>query len=429
MKKNDDLLCVAQQRWKKTIRIMKLTVGLLLMTMITATAVNTYSQNARISLNVKDATILDIFREIERNSEFGFFYKSEEMNLEKRQSIEVSGATIEDILKKVLDENYTYKILDKNIVVTKGNLEVPSQQQKKTISGKVTDSSGATLPGVSVIVKGTTIGVITESNGSYSLSNVPENATLQFSFVGMKTQEIAVGGKSSINITLEEETVGIEEVVAIGYGTVKKSDLSGSIGTVKGAIIAGRNTMQISTALQGSMSGVTVTRNNNAPGSSATILIRGITTIGDSNPLIIVDGVPRDNINDVNPNDVESLSVLKDAASASIYGSRAAAGVILVTTKRGKTGELNLDYNFEYGFEKPTQMSEYVRANRYMQMVNETRWNDNSNVAGGDYPLYSKDRINNYSSLHTENPDLYLDKTPKLTTYRRSKLTTSRRTF
>ena len=145
MKKICDLLCVAQQSWEKTIRIMKLTIGLLLFTMMTASAVNTYSQTARISLDVRDATILDIFKEIERTSEFGFFFKSEELDLEKRQSIIVSDATIDEVLRKILDENCSYKILDKNIVITKGNLDAIQQQGTK-VTGKVTDSSGSSLP-------------------------------------------------------------------------------------------------------------------------------------------------------------------------------------------------------------------------------------------------------------------------------------------
>src|SRR5690606_33251494 len=144
----------------------------------------------------------------------------------------------------------------------------------------------------------------------------------------------------------------------------------------------------------------------NAPGSSATIRIRGITTIGDSNPLVIMDGVPVNSLDNINPNDIESISVLKDAASASIYGSRAAAGVIVVTTKRAKKGELSLNYNFEYGTEVPTRIPEYVDVTRYMQIVNELRWNDNGND-GNEFPLYPKETVDNYHQLHADNPDLY----------------------
>jgi len=374
MKKNDDLLCIAQQRWKKTIRIMKLTVGLLLMTMITATAVNTYSQNARISLNVKDATILDIFREIERNSEFGFFYKSEEMNLEKRQSIEVSGATIDDILKKVLDENYTYKILDKNIVVTKGSLEAIQQQTRK-VSGKVTDLTGSTLPGVSVVVKGTTIGVITDNEGKFSLSNVPENAILQFSFVGMKTQEIKIGIQTSIDVVLAEETVGIEEVVAIGYGTQKKKLVTGATSQVSGDDVLKMNTVTVLGALQSQTPGISITKTSGQPGSGFKVNIRGIGTTGSSTPLYIVDGVVVGSIDNLNTADIESVDVLKDAASAAIYGSRAANGVVLVTTKQGKKGKASIQYDGYYGIQNSYRMPVPLNAQQYAMIMTEAAQN------------------------------------------------------
>jgi TonB-linked SusC/RagA family outer membrane protein len=279
--------------------------------------------------------------------------------------------------------------------------------QQKTISGTVSDASGP-LPGANVIVKGTTIGMVTSPDGTFAL-DVPQNTTsLIVSFIGYLTQEVDIAGKTTVDVVLQADAIGLEEVVAIGYGTVKKSDLTGAVGTVKGEAISDRQTTMLSQALQGQTAGVMVTRNNNAPGSTATIRIRGITTIGDSNPLIIVDGVPVDNINDINPNDVQDMSVLKDAASASIYGSRAAAGVILITTKRAKTGDVSLTYNMEFGIEKPTALPEYVDTKRYMQMTNELRWNDNNNNAN-EYPTYAKDVIDNYTELNAENPNKYPD--------------------
>ncbi|MEI6277552.1 MAG: TonB-dependent receptor, partial [Prolixibacteraceae bacterium] len=328
-------------------------------------AVNTYSQNARISLNVKDATILDIFREIERNSEFGFFYKSEEMNLEKRQSIEVSGATIDDILKKVLDENYTYKILDKNIVVTKGSLE-GSQQQTRKVSGKVTDSSGATLPGVSVVVKGTTTGVITGNDGNFSLTIPSDAKILLFSFVGMKTQEVAIGNQTKINITLTEETIGLEEVVAIGYGTQKKSNLTSAIAKIDNKSIEIRPISNVGEALAGQISGVRAQNTTGIPGAEPIIKIRGINTInGNSNPLYVIDGIPRDNMTDINPSDVATIQVLKDASATSIYGSRGANGVILIETKQG-AGNTAITVDAYYGLQQPVKMMEMMNADEWV---------------------------------------------------------------
>ena len=156
------------------------------------------------------------------------------------------------------------------------------------------------------------------------------------------------------------------------------------------------------------MPGLMVTRSSGAADASATIRVRGITTIGDSNPLVIVDGIPG-TLDWINPDDIESISVLKDAASASIYGSRAAAGVILVTTKRARSGQLSLDYNYEFGIDKPTRMADYADAVTYMNVLNERNWNDSGNLDGNEHPIYSKDLIDNYASLHAENPDLYPD--------------------
>ncbi|HET6557686.1 MAG TPA: TonB-dependent receptor [Prolixibacteraceae bacterium] len=394
---------------KKLLRIMKLTSILILFFVVSVSA-SSYSQSTKLSIQVMNGTFIEVLKQIENQSEFYFYYNKEELENLKDVSINVSNMKIQEVMEKLLaGTNLDYKIIDRYIAITRNEDLFSGQkemQQQKSISGKVTDASGNSLPGVTVIVKGTTRGTITDADGNYNLSNVPADGTLVFTFVGMKKHEIIVSGNSIVNAMLEEETFGIEEVVAIGYGTVKKSDLTGAVGTVQGATIAERQTTQLSQALQGAISGVMVTRDNNAPGASANIRIRGITTIGDSNPLIIVDGVPVDNINDINPNDVQDMSVLKDAASASIYGSRAAAGVILITTKRAKSGELSLNYNAEYGFEKPTELPEYVDAKRYMQMTNELKWNDNGN-GNNEYPTYTKDVIDNYTTLNSENPNKY----------------------
>ncbi|AKP53123.1 SusC/RagA family TonB-linked outer membrane protein [Cyclobacterium amurskyense] len=278
--------------------------------------------------------------------------------------------------------------------------------QSVQVKGTVTDDSDLPIPGVSILAKGTNQGTVTDIDGNYQLTVPSAQSVLVFSFLGFKNQEITVGNQDKIDVKLESDISDLGEVVVVGYGTQKKSDLTGAVATIGGRDLANRRTANVSQALQGQVSGVMVTRNNSAPGSSASIRIRGITTIGDSNPLIIMDGVPVSSIDHINPNDIENISVLKDAASASIYGSRAAAGVILVTTKRAKKGELSLNYNFEFGTEVPTRIPEYVNVTRYMEMVNELRWNDNGND-GNEYPLYPKDMVDNYMDLNASNPDLY----------------------
>ncbi|WP_236974642.1 SusC/RagA family TonB-linked outer membrane protein [Membranihabitans maritimus] len=281
------------------------------------------------------------------------------------------------------------------------------EESEPPIQGTVVDEEGEPLIGATVQVKESPgKGAITDFEGKFSFDDVDGGATLIVSFVGYETIEVPVNNQGELTITLAQNSELLDEVVVVGYGVQKKVDVTGAVGTLKGEDVADRKAVQVSQALQGSMPGVMVTRGNNAPGATANIKIRGVTTIGNSNPLIIVDGVPVDNINDINPNDIEDISVLKDAASASIYGSRAAAGVILVTTKRAEDGQFNLSYDVNYGIEQPTALPDYVGLERYMEMTNELRWNDNGNNAD-EFPTYSEDLVNNYRDLNQENPNLY----------------------
>ncbi|MCQ2135307.1 MAG: TonB-dependent receptor [Bacteroidales bacterium] len=282
-------------------------------------------------------------------------------------------------------------------------LSTPAYAQT-TVSGVVTDSEGEPLVGAGVLMQGTTRGVVTDLDGRYEIS-VPSDAVLEFSFIGFKTEVVAVAGRSSLSVSLESDNV-LEETVVIGYGTVKKKDLTGSVASVRGEDLAAKKTASLSTALQGTMSGVLVTRNGNAPGSGASsIRVRGITTMDNSNPLIIVDGVQCSDLDYVNSNDVQSISVLKDAAAASIYGAKAAAGVILVTTKRGEAAELSFTYNGEVGAEIPTTQPEMVGVTRFLEMNNELLYNDNN--AAGFFQLYTPDQVKNWTKYHATDPDKY----------------------
>ncbi len=281
--------------------------------------------------------------------------------------------------------------------------ETTQQGNTKTIKGKIVDDRNDPLIGVSVLVKGTQIGTVTDIDGNYQI-NASDKATLVISYLGFVTQEV-VAGKTPLDIILSEDSQSLDEIVVIGYGTVRKRDLTGSVGAVSGSEVAAKKTTQLSSAIQGAVGGLMVRRNNNAPGSAASSMhIRGVTTIGDSSPLVIVDGVPGD-IDQVNPNDVESISVLKDAASAAIYGSRAAAGVILVTTKRASQSELTMSYNGEFGVEIPTRQPGVVGVTRYLEMSNELRYNDNN--AGGFFQAYSADQVKNWLNYNQTDPNTY----------------------
>jgi|SRR5665647_428548 len=244
------------------------------------------------------------------------------------------------------------------------------QQQQNPISGKVTDSSGTSLPGASVIIKGTTVGVITDNSGNYLLSNVPKNATLQFSFVGMKTQEIIAGNKTTISVILLVDAIGIEEVVAIGYGTKLKGELTGAVSKADNKMFEARPITNTLNALQGELSGVTVTRGSGRPGNeNYSLQIRGASSISGSKPLILIDGVPGD-LNLLNPNDISDVTVLKDAA-ASIYGARAADGVVIITTKKGKKGTPSVIYSGNYGIQTPQFLKKRTNTLQLAEMYDE----------------------------------------------------------
>lgn len=280
---------------------------------------------------------------------------------------------------------------------------VDDTQTASVIEGTVTDLNGEPIIGASVKVAGEQLGTTTDVDGKFSIK-VPKGARLEISYVGCKMQIVeAVPGKA-MTISLEPSNFNLDEVVVVGYSTQRKGDLTGSIATASAEQVASRRATTLSEALQGTMSGVTVTRSSGNPDAGGDIKVRGITTINDSSPLVLIDGVPG-NINTVNPDDVESISVLKDAASAAIYGSRAASGVILVTTKRAKSGTINLSYNFEYGWSKQTYKNTFVDATRFMEMANELRYNDNP--AAGWNQVYGQEHIDKYWENNANDPIKY----------------------
>jgi len=396
---------------KKVKRIMKITTLFILCAIFSISA-STYAQNYKVTINKQNSTIIEVLKEIEKNSEFTFFFNDNRVNVNQPVSVMAKNATIQDVLDKVFrNTGYVYQIIDRQVLIKASasgksgeHGAVVQQSNKRTITGTVKDPNGDPIIGANIVQKGTTNGTITDADGNFTITLPTGSATLGVSYIGYKGTEIVVGNKNSIAVTLKEDTEMLDEVVVVGYGTMKKKDLTGAVAAVKGDDLAARRTTQLSSALQGATSGVMVTRDNSAPGATASIKVRGVTTIGDSSPLVIVDGVPGD-INQINPEDVESMSVLKDAASASIYGSRAAAGVIVVTTKRAKENDLALNYNFEYGWEMPTELPKYVGVKRYLEMTNETRYNDNN--AGGWNQTYSEDQINNWLTYNATDPDKY----------------------
>jgi len=315
---------------------MRLTLFLVVGFLLSASA-SSYSQNTRLNIKLKDGTVTELMKYVEDNSEFVFLYKNEDLDLKKKVDVELENATIQQVLNAGFQgQDVGWDVYDRQIVIHKAEkLILPGQaaQQQRIVSGVVTDQRGLPLPGVTVLVKGTNIGTVTNADGNFSLS-VPDDAeTLQFSFVGMRTQDIPIDNRTTFTVVLEDETIGMEEVVVVGYGTQRKVNLTGAVDQVTGEDFEGRNISNITQGLQGVMPNVNIRPLDGKPIESPTINIRGSGSIGQGgDALILIDGIEGDP-SMLNPNDIESISVLKDAASAAIYGARGVFGVVLITTK------------------------------------------------------------------------------------------------
>ncbi|MCX6238020.1 MAG: TonB-dependent receptor [Bacteroidia bacterium] len=325
-----------------------------------------YSQKTRLNIKVENATLQQVFKALQEQSEFDFFYKNEQIPADARVSVEFQNESVEVILNQILNgTGLTYHVLDKDIVISSKGIadNENSQQQQNVVKGKVTDQSGAALPGASVMVKGTTNGAVTSIEGIYTLANVPANGTIVFSFVGMKTEEIQVGGKTVVNMILTEETIGLEDIVVIGYGTAKKSDVTGALASVSEKTIKEKPVQNALQAMQGKAAGVDIV-SNVRPGEVSSISIRGTRSINGSNsPLFVVDGIiMMGTINDINPNDIASIEILKDASSTAIYGSRGANGVILITTKAGKKGKIAVNYEASLAIDQIHSLTKWASA-------------------------------------------------------------------
>ncbi len=380
---------------------MKLTTILILTSLLTVHA-SVYSQTTKLNLKLESVTLESIFEKIEDMSEFYFFYKNDEVNLADGVNIDVESQTIEQILDVVLaGTDLNYKIIDRYVIVSSNVEEVIKMvnklQPQNIITGIVTTEAGEPLSGVTIIIKGTATGGISDIDGNYSISNVFKDAILVFSFIGMRTQEILVGNQSQINVTLAADAFGIEEVVAIGYGTRKKNDITGAVAQIGSDEIVKQVAMSPQMAMQGKMAGVYVGNTGSSPNDRPAVRIRGVGTLGFNDPLYVIDGipiteggissgVPRDidivgdvnMLNTINPNDIESISVLKDASATAIYGVRASNGVILITTKRGQKGKPKVALSASYGIQNINKRYEGATMNEFIDWNNEA-WANNPN--------------------------------------------------
>ena len=409
MKKNKFLVPL-NRNLKKLLLTMKLCLLFLLISAASLMANSGYSQNTTLSIHLKNATLRDLISEVEKQSEFIFVFYDKVVDLDKKIDVQVDNQTVDKVLDKIFTSSeLTYRIFDRQIGLGKrnpvtGEIDLPTSLEKLIVAdtkltGIVKDAKGLPLPGVTVIVKGTTTGTITDNDGKFKLS-VPNDAkTIVFSFVGMKSQEIFIVGKTTINVVMSEDVVGLDEVVAVGYGVMRKSDFAGSASKIVMEGTEERPYTSFDGALQGKLAGVQITANTGTPGGEMTFNIRGATsTTGDNQPLIVVDGYPIETSNSIinsgnegtiqdsrgpsgisgiSPSDIESVEVLKDASATAIYGSRAANGVIMITTKRGKAGRDRVEYNVRFDFSAKPKDLGLLNTKEFMDLWNEAYRNTN----------------------------------------------------
>ena len=393
------------------------TLPLFLLPIAEMNGTTTYAQSVQFSFSLSNSTVKEVLEQIENESEFVFVYYENTFDPSKKVSINANGKEVDEILDEVFaGQGVSYEINDRQVILKKEEATSTSskavhQQETKKIQGLVKDIFGEPIIGASVVIKGTTNGTITGLDGEFSLNNVEKGSVIQVSFIGYQTQEIAWNGQP-LTLTLKEDSRQLEEVIVVGFGTQKKENLTGSVSQVSmDEVLGDRPVTSAAAALQGAMPGLTI-GGGSGPGQSKSFNIRGTLSINGGSPLVLIDNVEGD-INMLNPEDIESVTVLKDAASSAIYGARAAGGVVLVTTKRPKSGtNFNLNYNFNVGWEKPINVLEQASLLEYIDAYQvagytQTYWAGNGDVAKWrDYLVqYKKDP----SSLNTIGDGIYKD--------------------
>ncbi|MDR0845111.1 MAG: SusC/RagA family TonB-linked outer membrane protein, partial [Tannerella sp.] len=369
---------------------------------------NTEAQNAVIHISAKNISVGALFGEIEKQTDYLVVYKTQEVDVDRKIDIPFESGKVSDYIKAAFDRtDIGYDFENRYIVLARKSVLFPAgenasqQNPGKRITGTVADATGEPVIGANVIEKGTTNGSISDVDGKFTL-NVSSGAALVVSYIGYVSQEIAVGNQTHLSITLAEDNQAIDEVVVVGYGTQKKINLTGAIQSVSSSELTRRNASNASVALQGLIPGVSVVQTSGQPGADgATIVVRGTGSINSATgPLVLIDGVSGD-MNNIDMNSIESISVLKDAASASIYGSRASNGVILITTKRSKDEKVSISYNGYAGFNTPTELPDPLDAIGFMEGINLARAN------ADQQPQYSQDLINQYKTLGPDNFNRY----------------------
>ena len=366
--------CFKNPRFKQIFRIMRISTFLLMVCVFCSYAGNAHSQNAKVSIHMNNVKLDKILNEIENQTDYLFIYNNQ-VDINKITSVKVKNEAVAQVLDRILSgTGINYELEGTHIILTTEAIkDLHAQQQAKTVTGTVTDVSGEPIIGANIRIKGTTTGTITDIDGNFSIKAEPQSV-IEVSYIGYLTQETVINNQKSIHFLLKEDTKTLDEVVVIGYGVQKKADLTGSVANINTEKLNTQSNANIGQALQGKIAGVDIVSQGGAPGSGTRIMVRGIGTLNNASPLYIVDGMYMNSIDHINPNDIASIDVLKDASSAAIYGSRAANGVIIVTTKEGSNteGKPIIDLSVNLGIST---------ASKFLDMLDAKGWAEVTTIA------------------------------------------------
>lgn len=367
--------CFKNPRFKQIFRIMRISTFLLMVCVFCSYAGNAHSQNAKVSIRMNNVKLDKILNEIENQTDYLFIYNNQ-VDINKITSVKVKNEAVAQVLDRILSgTGINYELEGTHIILTTEAIkDLHAQQQAKTVTGTVTDVSGEPIIGANIRIKGTTTGTITDIDGNFSIEAEPQSV-IEVSYIGYLTQETVINNQKSIRFLLKEDTKTLDEVVVIGYGVQKKADLTGSVANINTEKLNTQSNANIGQALQGKIAGVDIVSQGGAPGSGTRIMVRGIGTLNNASPLYIVDGMYMNSIDHINPNDIASIDVLKDASSAAIYGSRAANGVIIVTTKEGSNteGKPIIDLSVNLGISTASKFLDILDAKGWAEVTTIAR--------------------------------------------------------
>lgn len=395
---------------KHLFRMMRNTLLALFVFAGTAFATESYSQTMKVTVVADNMSTGKVISEIEKQTDYLFVYNVNEVNLKRNVKVNAQNKSVAEVLNKVFEGTDIYYAMEgKNIMLMSKAKDGKVAQQANKVTGIVKDTNGEPIIGANVTVKGQSIGTITDIDGRFVL-DAPKDAVLQITYIGYVSQEVKVSGNKELNVVLKEDTETLDEVVVIGYGTAKKSDLTGATAQIKPEALTSSVVGNALESLQGKAAGVAVF-NDNKPGASPSIRVRGSGSITASNePLYVVDGFPLmdGNISDLNPSDIESMEILKDASSTAIYGSRGANGVVMITTKKGKSGTKNLSVNTSVGVQMPGRLANLISGEDFINFMNAGYKNQGSNIPFSGIPsTYTTDT--NWEKEILENSSLLQD--------------------